>query len=422
LGGLFLIVSARFERAVAWRYLRPQRSRGFVSLVAGFSFLGIALGVATLIIVMSVMNGFREELIGRILGINGHIHIYGYNGPLEEYEERLNLARQVPGVLSAAPMVEGQALLTVKGYASGAVVRGLTTAGLMATPKLAQNLTPQALERLEGASVLIGRRMAERYGLNLGDKLSLIAPQGSATAFGTVARTQSFEVVGIFEVGMFEYDNNFVFMQLSVAARFFRLPEGAVTGIEIRLENPDKPQDAKFRLQTSLGADHIRLYDWQDNNASFISSLQVERNVMFLILTLIILVADFNIISSMVMLVKEKRRDIAILRTMGASRAAILRIFCRVGGLIGLIGTGIGFLLGVLFVENIEAIRQFIEYMTQVRLFPAEIYYLTQLPAKLDWQEVWLVGGMALSLAFLSALYPAWKAAKLDPIEALRHE
>lgn len=410
-----------FERMVAMRYLRARRQEGFISVIAGFSLLGIALGVATLIIVMAVMNGFRIELLSRVLGLNGHLNVYAQaGGDLTDYEALAAELRQVPGVVTVMPVIEAQALVTAGGTATGAIIRGVTPEDLRDRPTLSGNIVRGSLDRFGEQRIAIGIRMAQRLGLTVGDRLTLISPEGRRSAFGTVPRMGAYEIGAIFEVGMFEYDNNFIFMPLAAAQVFFRKP-GAVTSLEVMITDPNAVREARSRLMQVLDG-RARVIDWQQSNASFFTALQVERNVMFLILTLIILVAAFNIISSLIMLVKDKGRDIAILRTMGATRGMILRIFFLSGASIGLIGTMAGLVLGVAFADNIEAIRQALQSLTGTELFAAEIYFLSQLPAEIDWREVVQVVVMALVLSFGATIYPAWRAASLDPVEALRYE
>jgi len=415
------MIFSAFERMVAMRYLRARRQEGFISVIAGFSLLGIALGVATLIIVMAVMNGFRAELLGRVLGLNGHLNIYAaQGGPLRDYDALAQALRATPGVVGVTPTVEGQALIAAKGSASGAVVRGVRAEDFRARPTLAGHIVAGSAEAFGEDRVAIGARMAQRLKLNVGDSITLIAPQGNATAFGTVPRQRSYPIAAIFDVGMFEYDNSFIFMPLEPAQLFFRLPE-AVTSLELYVADPTQVRAARDAILPAV-AGRGRVLDWQQSNASFFTALQVERNVMFLILSLIIMVAAFNIISSMIMLVKDKGRDIAILRTMGATRGMILRVFFLAGSTVGVIGTLAGLGLGIVFCQNIEAIRQFIQALTGTNLFSAEIYFLSQLPARIDWGEVAQVVGMALGLSFGATIYPSWRAARLDPVEALRYE
>ena len=411
-----------FEWLVAMRYLRARRQEGFVSVIAVFSFLGITLGVAALIIVMSVMNGFRHELLTRILGVNGHITVYGYNGELVDFEPLTAALSGTPGIVRAVPIIDGQVLTTAPGgQTSGAMVRGLRPADLAAHQLIAEAITAGGLERFSaGEGVLVGERMAGRLGLRIGDNVTLLSARGMPTVFGTVPRSAAYTVVGTFSVGMFEYDNSFLFMPLDAAQIYFRLP-GAVTGIELTVADPTDIEDIKRAVIAEVGG-RGSIWDWQQANAQFFGAVKVERNVMFVILTLIILVAAFNIVSSLIMLVKDKGRDIAILRTMGATRGTVMRIFLLTGASIGLVGTCMGSLLGIVFAVNIETIRRWIEGLAGVDLFSAEIYFLSQLPARIDWDEVLTVVVMSFVLSLLATLYPAWRAARLDPVEALRYE
>jgi lipoprotein-releasing system permease protein len=410
-----------FERMVALRYLRARRREGFISVIAGFSLLGIMLGVATLIIVMSVMNGFREELLSRILGVGGHITIAAASGPLKDYDTIVDHVRRVSGVTSASPLVEGQVMATFRGNASGAVVHGVRPDDLAKENLIAKNIKEGSFANFKGLdTVLIGSRMAQQYGIFIGDTISLISPKGNVTAFGTVPRTRAFKVVGVFEIGMYEYDSHFIYMPLDAAQSFFQL-DNAVTTVEVRLSNPDTAPAMRHTIADAAGG-MVRVGDWQQANSSFFTAIQVERNVMFLILTLIIVVAAFNVISGLIMLVKDKGRDIAILRTMGATRGMIMRIFLLVGASVGVVGTVLGFALGLVFCENIEHIRQLIQKLTGTNLFSPEVYFLSQLPAKVDPHEVVTVVVMSLGLSLLATLYPSWRAARLDPVEALRYE
>jgi len=410
-----------FERMVAMRYLRARRKEGFISVIAGFSLLGIALGVATLIIVMSVMNGFRHELLGRILGLNGHLTMEAYQGPLPDYDRLTDELRKLPMVKMADPLVQGQAMVTVKDRAIGAVVRGMRPEDVKARAIFADNIKAGSLDRFHGEDVvIIGRRMAESLGVRIGDQITLISPQSTATLIGLIPRIKSYEVVGIFEVGMSEYDSSFVFMPLEAAQLYFKLP-GAASDIEITVDDPDRIAAAVDAIEAKVGS-NFRFIDWQEANSSFFGAIQVERNVMFLILTLIIVVAAFNIISGQIMLVKDKGRDIAILRTMGATRGMIMRIFLLSGASIGVLGTALGFGIGLAFADNIESIRQWLQTLLHTRLFPEEIYFLSQLPAIVDPGEVTTVVIMSLTLSLLATLYPSWRAARLDPVEALRYE
>lgn len=411
-----------FERMVAMRYLRSRRQEGFISVIAWFSLLGIGLGVATLIIVMSVMNGFRQELFSRIMGLNGHVGVYNaIGGPLKDFDEVTRRVRGVPDVITAGPMIESQALITANGIASGAVVRGLRNADLQNRPMLANNIVDGALNAVTGMNaVMIGKRMAERYGLRVGDDLTMITPNFAETAMGVMPRSKIVQVAAIFDVGMYEYDNNFVYIPFELAQVLYQMRESA-TGVDILITDPLRVDEVRARIAGVLEA-RYRLSDWQRANASYFNAIEVERNVMFLILTLIIVVAAFNIISSLIMLVKDKSRGIAIMRTMGATRASMMRIFLLCGASVGIVGTLGGMALGLAFCLNIEAIRQFLQRLTGAELFPREIYFLSKLPAIVEPREVVLVVGMALGLSFLATIYPAWRAARLDPVEALRYE
>ncbi|MBL6958035.1 MAG: lipoprotein-releasing ABC transporter permease subunit [Rhodospirillales bacterium] len=406
---------------IAMRYLRARRREGFISVIAWFSLLGIALGVATLIIVMAVMNGFRQELLSRILGLNGHLSVYGQTNRLTDYDGMADQIRKIPGVVGVSPLIEGQVMTTAKGIARGAVVRGVRPADIKVRKIIRDNIISGSLDDFKGKdAILIGGRLAGRLGVNVGDRVNLISPKGNVTAFGTVPRMRAYRIAATFQIGMYEYDSGFVFMPLEAAQVYFQLPN-AVSNLEVFVENPDKAMSLSGAITEATGRTG-RIHDWQQANASFFNAIQVERNVMFLILTLIILVAAFNIISSLIMLVKDKGRDIAILRTMGATRGMIMRIFFLSGASIGIIGTLAGFGLGLWFSLNIETIRQWIQGLTGTDLFAAEIYFLSQLPAVVDPSEVTAVLLMGLGLSFLATLYPSWRAARIDPAEALRYE
>lgn len=409
-----------FERMMAGRYLRARKAEGFVSVIAGFSFLGIMLGVATLIIVMSVMNGFREELVGRILGLNGHLSVYAKSGPMEGYDAVVDRINFVNGVVSARPFIEGQVLVTVNGTATGAMVRGMRLEDFKTKPILAESITEGTLDDFSGQRVAVGKDMARRMNLKIGDPLTVMAPKGKATPFGTIPRSGQYTVAQIFDAGMYEYNNGYLFMPLDSAQKFFQMPN-SVTAIEVMAESPMRADKVKGTLKQVVGG-FADVYDWRDANKSFLNALNVERNVMFLILTLIIIVAAFNIISSMIMLVKDKGRDIAILRTMGATKGMILRIFVLTGASIGIAGTACGAAVGIAFALNIESIRRMLEGMTGTELFADEIYFLSKLPAIVEWPEVITVVGMALVLSIGATIYPAWRASRLDPVEALRYE
>ncbi|MEE8270187.1 MAG: lipoprotein-releasing ABC transporter permease subunit [Alphaproteobacteria bacterium] len=410
-----------FERWVAFRYLRARRREGFISIIAGFSLGGIGLGVAALIIVMSVMNGFRQELIGTVLGVSGHLAVYGHGGRLEQYDDLAERLRALDDVLLVAPTVDGEALVTYGGSSTPAAVRGVRPEDFLTRPSVADDLRIRDPADFGGTEVIaIGSRMAQRLGVDIGDELTLIVPQVNATAFGSVPRMRAYQIAAIFDVGFFEYDNRFIYMPLEAAQILYRKRE-QVTKLEIFVDDLNDLDGARSAIPPVI-AGAGWLWDWQSSNSSLFTALQVERNVMFVILTLVILVAAFNIISGLVMLVKDKGHDIAILRTMGATRGMVLRIFLLTGTSIGLVGTLAGLALALAFVENIETIRQWLQSLTGTTLFDPEIYFLSQLPAELDWGEVAAVLAISMGLSVSATIYPSWRAARLDPVEALRYE
>ena len=412
---------APFEWMLSLRYLRARRQEGFISIIAAFSFLGIMLGVATLIIVMAVMNGFRKELLSKILGLNGHLLVQPLESPLTDYQAVAERLAAIDGIRLAVPIVEGQALASSPFNAAGVLVRGIRGTDLAGLGSVAKNIKQGTLEGFDqNQAVVIGKRLADQLTLRAGDSVTLVSPRGAVTPMGTTPRIKVYKIAAVFEIGMSEYDAAFVFMPLTEAQAYFNR-SGDVTAIEVYTNNPD--QVTRFRqLVTEAAKRPIFMIDWRQRNATFFGALQVERNVMFLILTLIVLVAAFNIASSLIMLVKDKGRDIGILRTMGASQGSIMRVFLMTGAAIGVIGDLVGFLVGLAVCLNIESIRQFMSWLTNTELFSPELYFLSRLPADLDVGETTAVVVMALALSLLATLYPSWRAARLDPVEALRYE
>jgi len=411
--------------AVEWmlslRYLGARRKESFISVIAIFSFLGIMLGVATLIIVMAVMNGFRQELLGKILGLNGHLLIQPLEQPLTDFADVSARVTKVNGVYLAAPLVEGQALASSPFNASGVVVRGMRGQDLAKLTQVSQHIKQGTLDGFDdNQAIAIGSRLAEQLSVRAGDNLTLVAPRGAVTPMGTTPRIKAYKIAAVFEIGMSEYDSAFIFMPLTEAQAYFNRA-GDVTAIEVYTNNPDRIEDFR-KAVTEAAARPIYMVDWRQRNATFFNALQVERNVMFLILTLIVLVAALNIVSGLIMLVKDKSSDIAILRTMGATQGSIMRVFLIAGASIGVVGTLVGFLLGTLICLDIENIRRFLSWLTNTELFSPELYFLSQLPAVMNFKETTAVLIMALGLSLLATLYPSWRAARLDPVEALRYE
>ena len=416
---------SKFEGLVAARYLRAKRKEGFISVITSFAFIGIALGVATLIIVTSVMNGFKAELLGRILGINGHISIAAVrNTPFDNYEQAVKLIEeQVPEVKVAIPMIEKQLLATAGNSAEGVMIRGVKSEDLQKKQVLREGFKDFDFDDFSDDVVVLGYRLANKLGVSEGDEITLLSPNGKITMFGTVPRMKSYQVVGTFNFGMYEYDANYIFMPMEAAQKFFSLGNG-VTGIDVTLNNDENIDHIRRLIQSAIHSSGNKafVYDYRQTNSAFFNAVDVERNVMFIVLTLIILVAAFNIITGLIMLVKDKGRDIAVLRTMGATKGMVMRIFFYDGAFIGFVGTFIGVALGLLFCDNIENIRQFLQTLAGRDLFAAEIYFLSKLPAKVEPEVVLTVTGISLLLSFLATLYPAYRAAKMDPVEALRYE
>lgn len=407
---------------VARRYLLPGKGEGFIFLVAAISLVAVALGVAALIAVMSVMNGFRAELFDRILGLNGHAVVQGYDGRLNDWRAILAESRRLPGVKSAIPLIEQPLMGSAAGRVEGVIVRGMDVADVKATPTIASNVTGGSLDALQpgAGTVAIGARLAEQLGVRVGDQLSLINPAGQSTPFGTVPRIVAYTVVAVFEVGVYDYDKAFVVMPMADAQTLLRLDD-AVGMIEVVTDNPDRVRSILAPLKPILiGRGEVS--DWQASNSALFSALVVEQTVMFWVLSIIIIVAVFNILSSLIMLVRAKRRDIAILRTMGASRAALMRVFVGVGTMIGAAGVASGLVLGFGLLHFRQGIVDGVSRLTGTNIWDPSVRYLTLLPSKTDPAEVAATVALALGLSFLATLWPAWKAASTDPVTVLRHE
>ena len=410
-----------FEWMLATRYLRARRKEGFISVVAGFSFFGIMLGVSTLIIVMAVMNGFRNQLLDKILGLNGHAVVQKVigSGPFNDYNDVAEKLVQVEGTKHAIPLIEGQVLFSGPRQALGGFVRGITEKSIRSLPLITDKIILGTIDGFDDQSgIAVGIRLANDLGVSLGSHITLVSPQGSSTPFGRVPRTRTYRIQAVFELGMSEYDRTMVFMPMSEAQRYFSKPN-QIDVIEIVSENPDEINTHIDAMKTILGKD-FGFISWQDRNKSFFTVLEVERIVMFIILSLIVLVAALNIVSGIMMLVKDKSRDIAILRTMGATKYAIMRVFLITGASIGIIGTFAG--LGITFCWCIEDIRKFVQKITGTTIMDPNVYYLTELPADVDIFETAAIITLALALSILATIYPSWRASKLDPVEALRYE
>lgn len=425
---------ASFEWMLALRYLRARRKESFISVISLFSFLGIMLGVATLIVVMSVLNGFRAELLDKILGFSGHATFYHQDlSPIANFKEVQARLEKVDGVKRVISLVEGQAMASSLKSSTGVLVRGIAEADIeklssinnkdlqtaIASPGI-PDLKPSFAGFDKSEGIAVGERLAWRHQLGLGSTLTIISPNGPDTVMGTAPRIRDFTVVAIFKIGMSEYDEGIAYLPIADAQEFFVSEEGA-TGLEVMVNSPDDIGEIVPALRKAAGSE-LWMQTWKDRNVAFFNALAVERNVMFLVLTMIILVAALNIISGLIMLVKDKGHDIAILRTMGATRGAVQRVFLITGAAIGVVGTFAGLVLGILICLNVESIRKFVQWLSGVDPFNAEIYYLAQLPAVIDYTQTFWIVMMSLFLSFVATLYPSWRAAKLDPVEALRYE
>ena len=407
---------------IAFRYIKSRRVEGFISISAWFSLLGIMLGVATLIVVMSVMNGFRTELVDRILGINGHLIIYSKNErTIPNYTKIINKILDTPNVVAVTAHLEGQALAKNKNSISGVIIRGSNWSDLAAKKLLWKSLNQSTISNFKDKqNIIMGYRLGQKLNLKVGDYISLISPNGMETALGILPVNQNFKIGGFFDMGMYEYDNNFIFIPWK-KAELFLSTNNVAHGIEVFLKDQKLTSSVNLQLQSKLNKNLI-VIDWKKRNSSFMNALAVEKNVMFVILTLIILVAAFNIISSMIMLVQTKKADIALMRTMGASQYLIIKVFMLTGSIIGFLGTFVGVLLGVFVSMNIEKIRQLITSMFGQELFSAEIYFLSKLPSNININEVLIVICISIFLTLLASIFPAWKASKISPAEALRYE
>ena len=410
------------EQMIAFRYIKSRRVEGFISIAAWFSLIGIMLGVATLIVVMSVMNGFRTELVDRILGINGHLVVYEKNEPyVSNYNQIINKISDIKNVIAVTPHLEGQALAKSKSIVSGVIIRGVNWSDLAAKKLLWKSLTQLTIDNYKNnEDIIIGYRLAQRLNVNVGDFISLISPNGMETALGILPIKKNFKIGGFFDIGMYEYDNNFIFIPWKKAELFFST-KNIAHGIEIFLKDEKFTSSVSSNIKNKLG-NELLVIDWKKRNSAFMSALAVEKNVMFIILSLIILVAAFNIISSMIMLVQTKKSDIALMRTMGASKYVIIRIFVLTGSIIGLLGTFAGTILGIVISSNIEAIRNFLTTILGSELFSAEIYFLSKLPSDIYINEVIMVICVSIFLTLFASVFPAWKASRISPAEALRYE
>lgn len=415
---------SKLEFLIALRYLKAKRQEGFISVIAIFSFVGIMIGVATLIVVMSVMNGFRYELVNRILGINSHLTLYSREGKITNYQEVIANLKKLPALQYTNPIVESQAMITANGKATGGLIKAVEIADLKHKKLINQNILRGSINNLSDKnSVIVGSTLANNLRLNIGDELKIISSEVNDTILGSIPRIKTYKVGGVFESGMYEYDSSTIFMNFSAAQIHFRY-KGAASAIEIFGGDATQIEELKSEVQNLIANNFSDLYlvDWQQANSGFIDALKVESTVMFLILTLIILVAAFNIISSLIMLVGDKKKNIACLRTMGMAKASVMRIFLICGSIIGFAGTMLGLIIGVLFSANIDNIKKWLESITDTQLFNPTIYFLSQLPSKIFVSDVVLIVVMSLVLSFLATIYPAYKASKANPAEILRYE
>jgi len=408
-----------FEWMLSMRYLRSKRREGFISFIAMISFLSLMIGVAALIIVMAVMNGLRKDLLDKTLGLNGHLNVEAGGQPLTDWEAMAQRLAGVPGVHLAAPLVDGQALASSPFSASGVRVRGIRGADLERLGTVKDSVRAGSLEGFDdGAGVAIGERLADQLSLTVGDDLTLVSPRGAVTPFGITPRIKPYRVAAVFRIGLSEYDGGFVFMPLKDAQIYFSHPRD-VTAIEVHADDPENVGALRPPLAAAAGRP-VRMVDWRETNKTLFGALKVERNVMFLVLSLLVLVAALSILSALNMLVKEKTRNIAILRTMGTTQGAVMRVFVLTGTAIGVVGTLTGLLLGTLFCLNIDNLRALVSLVTGIDMSSPDMYFLSRLPARMDPFETTAVVVLGLALSFLATLYPSWRAARLDPVQALR--
>ena len=404
---------------IALRYLKPSKKNTMVSIISLFSFLGIVLGVGTLIIVMSVMNGFKIELLDKIIGINGHINIHFQNKDSSD-NNFSNFLTSNDRVKSFRKIIDGQGLLSTKNNSTGIIIKGINKNDLINLKKNEKEMEINENFIFDDQHIIIGSKLMDRLNLNIGDKFRIIIPKLSNTAFGTIPKVKTFTIGGYFNLGMYTYDNNLIFINFNNAKKLF-VSDSNLPYYQIELNDIDFVDEFKEKISKQNFSSY-QLYDWRYSNKAFFNAIETERNVMFLILSLIILVAAFNIISSLIMLVKNKQIDIAILRTMGASKNLILKIFFFNGATIGFLGTFFGTILGVFFVLNINTLKNFLENFTETELFSSEIYFLSNLPAKINTNEVIYVALVSILISFISSFIPAWKASKDNPIDLIRKE
>ena len=416
------MILSRYERMIARRYLLPGKGEAFIFLVAGISLVAVMLGVAALVIVMSVMNGFRAELFDKIVGLNGHAVVQGIGGQLPDWRNVIKIAEATPGVTSATPLIEQPLMTSYNGRVEAVLVRGMRVKDILGNPTISSKVVMGSLKDVTAGSnkIAIGSRLADALGAQVGSEISLISPQGQTTPFGTVPRIVNYTVGAIFEIGVYDYDKAYVLMPMEDAQTLLLMGD-SVGMIEVETVDADRVGTILAPLADKVGGRAV-LMDWRQMNAQLFEALAVERVAMFTVLSIIILVAVFNILSSLIMLVRAKTRDIAILRTMGATRAGLIRIFMTVGTTIGALGVLAGLALGFIFLFYRQAVVNFVQLVTGQNLWDPQIRFLTELPSKSNPVEIVAIALMALVFSFLATLYPAFKAASTDPVQVLRYE